>query len=145
MNKEEIYELMNENPVFYLATADGDKPKVRGMLLYKADKEGIVFHTGTMKLVYEQLKNNPNVELCFFDMKKWMQVRASGTVEVLEGNRLKEEISAHPSRAFLKGWKESGTIEEFYDSFVVFRLKNAEARTWTMEANLEPSKPIMLD
>lgn len=31
MTKEEIFALMNENPVFHLATMDGDRPHVRGM------------------------------------------------------------------------------------------------------------------
>jgi uncharacterized pyridoxamine 5'-phosphate oxidase family protein len=46
MNKQEMLELMRSNPAFYLATVDGDQPRVRGMLLYKADENGLVFHSG---------------------------------------------------------------------------------------------------
>lgn len=43
MNEQKIYELMNSNLGFYLATMDGDQPRVRGMMLFKADKDGIIF------------------------------------------------------------------------------------------------------
>jgi pyridoxamine 5'-phosphate oxidase len=145
MNKNEIYELINQNPVFFLATCDGDQPRVRGMLLYKADEEsGIVFHTGIMKDLYDQVIKNPKVELCFNDFKSGTQVRVRGELEVIDDNNLKDEISAHPTREFLKPWKDSMTQQEFYDSFVVFRLKNGIAVTWTMKDNFAPKIEIML-
>ena len=70
MTKQDVFKLMNENPVFYLATLDGDEPRVRGMLLYKADEMGILFHSGTMKEVYNQVFKSPNVQLCFNDFSK---------------------------------------------------------------------------
>jgi len=144
MNKNEIYELINKNPVFYLATCDGDQPRVRGMLLYKADESGIIFHTGTMKDLYGQVMKNPKVELCFNDFKSGTQVRVRGELEVIDDNDLKEEISNHPTRQFLKPWKDSIDLQEFYNSFVVFRLKNGIAVTWTMEDNFAPKTEIML-
>ena len=65
MVKEEIFKLMNENPVFHLATMDGDQPRVRGMLLFRADEEGIIFHTASTKDVFQQIMKNPKAELCF--------------------------------------------------------------------------------
>ena len=47
MEEQKIYELINENLGFYLATMDGDQPRVRGMMLFRADKNGIVFHTAS--------------------------------------------------------------------------------------------------
>lgn len=46
MNKEQIIEFINKNRTCYLATCEGKQPRVRGMLTYKADKDGIVFHAG---------------------------------------------------------------------------------------------------
>ena len=43
MTANDIFELIGKNPVFHLATMDGDQPRVRGMLLFRADKNGIVF------------------------------------------------------------------------------------------------------
>lgn len=59
MNEQKIYELMNSNLGFYLATMDGDQPRVRGMMLFKADKDGIIFHTASTKDVYNSFKKIP--------------------------------------------------------------------------------------
>ena len=61
MNKNEIIEAINKNPVFYLATMDGDMPRVRGMLLYKADENEIVFHTAKMRDLFHQIMKNNKV------------------------------------------------------------------------------------
>lgn len=112
------------------------------MLLYKADENGIIFHTGIMKDVYGQVVNNPKVELCFNG--NGTQVRVSGELEIVDDNNLKDEISEHPTRKFLKPWKESGELNDFYKTFVVFRLKNGTATTWTIEKNFAPKELIKL-
>lgn len=124
MTRQEILELMNSNPAFHLATMDDDQPRVRAILLYKADKDGIVFHSGIMKDIYKQICQNPKVELCFNDFNKNIQLRVSGKLEIVDDNDLKDEIANHPSRGFLKSWKERGTLQDFYNTFVVFRLRN---------------------
>ncbi len=144
MTGQEIFALMNSNPAFFLATVEGDQPRGRGMLLYKADEEGIVFHTGTMKDVYKQIMNNPKVEVCFNDFGKGIQVRVHGSLELVDDNALKDEISKHPTRQFVKDWKESGALEDFYRTFVVFRLKNGLATIWTMETNFAPKEEVSL-
>lgn len=144
MNKNQIYELMNNNVGFALATIDGDVPRVRFMMLYKADDGGIVFHTSAAKDVYKQIAKNQNVELCFHDAKNNIQVRVSGTLEIVSDTAIKDEISNHPTRAFLQPWKQSVSLEDFYNSFMVFRMKDGKAVTWTMETNLAPKNQINL-
>ena len=34
MNKNEIFEFLNANPIFHLATVEGNKPRVRAMMIY---------------------------------------------------------------------------------------------------------------
>ncbi len=144
MNKQEIFELMNNNKAFFLATTEDDQPRVRGMLLYKADESGIVFHTGIMKDVYKQIVQNPKAELCFNDFKSGTQVRVRGELEIVNDDNLKDEISEHPSRTFLKPWKENGSLDDFYKTFIVFRLKGGKATTWTIEKNFAPKDEILL-
>ena len=46
MTKEELFKMMNENPVMHLATVDENGfPRVRGILMFKACEGGIIFHT----------------------------------------------------------------------------------------------------
>ncbi|MBQ1997948.1 MAG: pyridoxamine 5'-phosphate oxidase family protein [Spirochaetales bacterium] len=138
MNEKEIYALMNANPVFHLATVEGDQPRVRGMLLFRADENGLIFHTASTKDVYTQIMNNPKVEMCFSG--NGTQVRVTGVLENVTDDELKEEIFNHPSRKFLQAWKEKGI-----DSLLqIFRMKNCEAITWTMETNFVKKEPIQL-
>ncbi len=138
MTKEEIYTLMVENPVFFLATTEGTQPHVRGMLLYKADEEGIIFHTGAHKDLYKQISNNAKVELCFNG--RGTQVRIAGTLEEVKDKVLEEEIYAHPTRQFLRDWKEQG-IE---CDLVIYKLKHGQAVTWSMAQNFAAKEPIQL-
>lgn len=138
MKKEELFTIMNENPVFHLATMDGNQPRVRGMLLYRADEDGIIFHTASTKDVYKQIKENPKAELCF--QGQGIQIRVSGILESVEDEGLKNEIFNHPSRKFLQAWKDKG-IDGLLQ---IFRLKNGVAVTWSMETNFEGKKPIQL-
>lgn len=138
MNEKEMYALMNANPGFYLATVEGDQPRVRGMFLFRADENGIIFHTASTKDVYSQIKKNPKVEMCFFG--EGTQIRVTGVLEQVIDDELKEEIFNHPSRKFLQAWKEKG-IDHLLQ---IFRMKNCEAVTWTMETNFAKKEPILL-
>lgn len=138
MTKQEIFELMNKNPHFHLATMDGDQPRVRGMLLFRADEDGIIFHTASAKDVYGQIKVNPKAELCFFNGET--QIRVTGILEQTDDEELRNEIFSHPSRKFLQSWRDLG-IENLLS---VFCMKNGRAVTWTMETNFEEKKIIEL-
>ena len=138
MVKEELFQIMNENPVLHLATMEGDQPRVRGMLLFRADEEGIIFHTASTKDVYKQIQKNPKVELCF--QGEGIQIRVTGVLELVEDEALREEIFNHPTRKFLQAWNAQGI-----DGLLrIFRLKHGTAVTWTMETNFEEKKPIQL-
>ncbi len=138
MTKQEIYQLMNQNPVFHLATVERDQPRVRGMLLFRADEEGIIFHTASSKDLFRQIQQNPKAKLCF--QGNGVQVRVSGVLEQVQDEALREEIFAHPTRKFLQAWKELG-IEHL---LTVFRMRDGKAVTWTMETNFDKKEYIEL-
>ena len=138
MTKAEVIQFMNANPACHLATADGNQPRVRGMLMYRADEQGILFHTGTTKDLCKQLMANPRVELCFNNMKDGVQVRVCGKAELVENQKLKEEVVAN--RPFMKPWID----QHGYKFMAIFRVKNAAATVWTMASNLEPKVSIQL-
>lgn len=50
--------------VFYLATTDGNKPKVRPFSIVTEFEGKIYIYCGKQKEVYKQLKNNPYIEIC---------------------------------------------------------------------------------
>jgi len=145
MTKQELFDFMNQTGSFHLATVDGGEPRVRAIMLYKADDTGIYFHTGPFKEVYRQIMQNPNVQLCFNDPASGMQVRVRGALEMVSTPELKREVAGHPSRAFMQAWKaHCATEEEFYAMFDVFCLKGGVANVWTFQTNFAPKEDIAL-
>jgi pyridoxamine 5'-phosphate oxidase len=138
MTKTEILEFLNANPVCYLATSEHNKPHVRAIRIHHADEKGIIFQTVDGKDLPKQLMENPNVEVCFYSLKKNLQVRVSGRATVVEDAELKKEIAE--KRPFLKPWIE----EKGLDVIPVFRIVDCVAFTWTMETNLDPKQYINL-
>jgi pyridoxamine 5'-phosphate oxidase len=140
MNKQEIFDFMNQNPACYLATTEGKNPRVRGMLIYRADENGIIFNTGVTKDLFKQLQKNPNVELCFVNnsQQNFVQVRVSGVAAIENDKKIKEEIIN--DRPFLKPIAE----KLGYDAIAVLRVQKLTATVWTMATNLEPKEYIKL-
>ena len=138
MTAQEMFRLINENPAFHLATVEGDQPRVRGMLLYRADENGFIFHTASTKDVFAQIKANPKAEMCF--SCGGVQIRVQGVLEQVYDEELRREIFAHPSRKFLQAWIENGID----DLLQVFVMKNCTAVTWTMETNFCPKESVRL-
>jgi uncharacterized pyridoxamine 5'-phosphate oxidase family protein len=138
MTKEEILEFITKNPLFSLATAQGNQPHVRIIMLYKAGNDGIIFCTGRDKDVFKQLQANPAVEMCFYNPNDGRQVRIEGDVEILEDLELKMQVVEQFT--FLKPLVES----QGYEILIPFCLKNGKATVWTMETNFDPKKYIQL-
>ncbi len=74
----EVLQFLTENPTFYLATVDGDLPKVRpfGFVM---DFEGkLCFCTSNQKDVYKQMKANSNVEICTASKTgQWLRLKGN--------------------------------------------------------------------
>jgi pyridoxamine 5'-phosphate oxidase len=135
MTKEEVLGFLNQNRFFALATVDSGIPRVRTLMLHKADGTGIYFMVGKIKDVYRQLSLNPRVELCFHDEN--LQIRISGEVENLDKNlELKKEVLA--DRPFMQSWID----QVGFKYMAVFRLSKGEAVVWTLETEAEPKKTI---
>ena len=61
---EEVYEFLKECGTYFIATIDGDQPRVRPfgtVLLYE---NRLYIQTGKVKNVAKQIMKNPKVEIC---------------------------------------------------------------------------------
>jgi uncharacterized pyridoxamine 5'-phosphate oxidase family protein len=123
-----------------LATVEGNKPHVRSLLLYRADENGIIFNTGKIKDLHKQLTANPHVEMCFrnSNFQELVQIRVSGTVELVENIELKKEIVQ--KHEFLKPWVD----RDGYGFLAVYRMKKGMATIWSMATNFAPKEFIEL-
>lgn len=72
----EVYEFLKKCGTYYLATVDGDRPRVRpfGTILLYDGK--LYIQTGKKKEVSKQIALNQNVELCAFDGNIWLRIQA---------------------------------------------------------------------
>ena len=71
---EFVYKFLDEAQTYYLATVEGNQPRVRpfGTALLYDDK--LYIQTGKVKNVSKQIKANPLVELCAFKDGKWLRL-----------------------------------------------------------------------
>ena len=71
---EEVFELLKKIGTYYLATVDGDKPKVRPFGTVDLYNGKLYIQTGKKKDVSKQIEKNPNAELCAFQDGVWVRV-----------------------------------------------------------------------
>ena len=131
MDKKEILDFITKNPIAYMATLDGNKPRVRAMGTYRADENGIIFSMQSPKDVYKQLMNNPETELCYY--ADGIQIRVSGRMQQVTDMALKEEIVE--KRPFYK----PGVEEEGWDYVGAFILKDGKATVLDMKGPPSPA------
>ena len=71
---QEVYKFLKEAGVYYLATVDGDKPKVRPFGTAEIFENHLYIQTSKKKDVFKQIEANPYVELCAFNNGTWIRV-----------------------------------------------------------------------
>jgi len=70
----EVYEFLKDCGVYYLATMDGNQPRVRPFGTVSIFDNHLYIQTGKSKNVSKQIEANPNVEICAFKDGKWIRV-----------------------------------------------------------------------
>jgi pyridoxamine 5'-phosphate oxidase len=136
MTRAEIIAAINANHTCYMATVEGNKPRVRGINMHKADERGLIFQTWVKKDLHGQLAKSPQVELCF-PIKDGSQIRITGKMELVDDLALKKEIEAQ--RTFM-----TPIIKQFggYDAVAIWVLKKGQAQIWSMKENFTPKTYI---
>ncbi len=130
MNVQECVEFANQNPVCFLASMDGSQPRVRTVLLVKADDSGFYFDLLSPKKVVRQLLENPKAEVCFYnnasDLMQARQMRVTGVMELVEDEAVIQQVAS--DRSFLDQLAGQPTAPLTR----VFRLSHGEIHFWTM-------------
>ena len=115
----EVYEFLKKCGTYYLATMDGDQPRVRPFGTYDIFEDKLYIQTGKIKPVANQMKANPKIEISGMADGKWIRITAEA---VLDDNieAQKHMLDAYPSlQAMYK--PGDGNTEVYY-------LKNATAQ-----------------
>jgi pyridoxamine 5'-phosphate oxidase len=126
MDFKDCVKFANENRDCYLATVEGDQPRVRAMGMWYADETGFYFQSQTVKALYKQLEKNPKVEICFHDKGSGRVMRVYGRAKIITNAKIRAKCIEE--RQFLKGM---GITTPDNPLLAVFQVYTGEAYFWT--------------
>ena len=86
---EKVCEFLKSAGVYYLATVEGDQPRVRPFGTAHIFEGKLYIQTGKVKPVSKQLAANPKCEICAFKDGVWLRVAA----ELVEDDRVEARKS----------------------------------------------------
>ncbi len=93
---EQVYDFLKKCGTYYLATVEGEQPRVRPFGTVDLFEGKLYIQTGLSKSVAQQLKADPKVELCAFDGERWLRVAATAVHDDnIEAQ--KHMLAAYPS------------------------------------------------
>ena len=73
---KEVYEFLKKCQTYYLATVDGDQPRVRPFGTVNIFDDKLYIQTGKAKNVSKQIQTNPKIEISAFDGSDWIRIEA---------------------------------------------------------------------
>lgn len=115
---EKVLEFLKNAEVYYLATVDGDQPRVRPFGTIHIFEGKLYIQTGKVKDVSKQIHKNPKAEICAFKDGAWL--RLAGTL--VEDERVEAKASMLDAYPTLKGMYAADD-----DNTEVFYFKDATA------------------
>ena len=125
---ERVYQFLKEASVYYLATVEGDQPRVRPFGTVHIFEGKLYIQTGKIKPCSKQLMANPKAEICAFHNSSWLRVAA----ELYDDDRVeakKAMLDANPE--LRKMYSEDDKI------FEVFYLSNLSAQIHSLHESPE--------
>lgn len=93
---QEVYEFLKACGTYYLATVEGDQPRVRPFGTVDIFEGKLYIQTGKVKAVSKEMEANPKVEICAFNGEKWIRVAG----EVVRDDRIepkKHMLDSYPN------------------------------------------------
>jgi uncharacterized pyridoxamine 5'-phosphate oxidase family protein len=114
----EVYEFLKKAGTYYIATIDGDQPRVRPFGTVNIFDGKLYIQTGKKKNCAKQIMANPKVEICAMNGGEWIRVAAT----LVEDPRIEAQQSMLDAYPSLQGMYKAGDGNN-----VVFYLKDAEA------------------
>lgn len=115
---ERVCEFLKQAGVYYLATVEGDQPRVRPFGTAHIFEGKLYIQTGKVKPVSRQLGENPRAEICAFHNGTWIRIAG----ELVEDDRVEAKKSMLDAYPNLRGMynENDGNTQVLY-------FRNAEA------------------
>lgn len=112
----EIYDFLKNSGVYFLATVDGDTPKVRPFGTIEIFENKLYIQTGKSKDVYKQIEKNNNVEISAFNNGRWIRI----TGKLIPDDRReakKDMLDKNPQLRGMYNEDDDNTIVLYLDSY----------------------------
>jgi len=93
---QEVYDYLKKCETYFLATEEGDQPRVRPFGTINIFEGKLYIQTGKAKDVSKQMLANPKIEISAFDGAEWIRIAATA----VEDDRLEAKrsmLDAYPS------------------------------------------------
>ncbi len=126
-----VEQFLKDAETYYLATADGDQPRVRPFGTAHVFEDKLYIQTGKVKDVSKQIHANPKVEICAFKDGQWLRV--AGTL--VEDERLEAKQSMLDAYPMLQQMykADDGNTEVFYFKDAVATFSSFTSAPETVE------------
>ena len=113
-NMEEVCKFLKDCGYYFLATADGDQPRVRPFGTANIFEGKLYIQSGKVKNVAHQIAANPKVEICAFNAGRGNWIRIETTLVPDERVEAKAAmLDAHPSLKKMYAADDDNTIVYF--------------------------------
>ena len=86
---KDVNEFLKKSGAFFVATEEGDQPRVRPFGVVNIFEDKLYIMTGKSKNVSKQMQTNPKVEICACIGEKWLRVEA----QVVRDERREAKVS----------------------------------------------------
>lgn len=109
---ERVTQFLKEAQTYYLATVEGDQPRVRPFGTAHIFEGRLYIQTGKVKNVSKQLMTNPKAEICAFKGGEWIRIAG----ELIEDDRMEARqsmLDAYPSLQNMYA-ADDGNTQVFY-------------------------------
>ena len=114
---QEVYEFLKDCGTYYLATVDGDQPRVRPFGTIDIFDGKLYIQTGKVKDVSKQIAKNSKVEICAFKDGTW--VRIAGNLVRDERIEAKEHmLDAYPNLKAMYDAHDDNTEVLYFENAV---------------------------
>ena len=110
---ERVYNFLKDAETYYLATVEGDQPRVRPFGTVMLFEGKLYIQTGKIKPVAKQIDANGKVELCAFKNGEW--IRLAGTLIEDDRNEARQAmLDLYPSLQAMYKADDGNTVVYYF-------------------------------
>lgn len=125
---QEVYDFLKKAGTYYLATVEGDQPRVRPFGTVNIFEGKLYIQTGKVKPCSKQMLANPKIEICAFTGGEWIRIAA----KAIEDDRVEAKesmLEAYPNlKAMYSATDDNTQVLYLKDAVATFSSFSAPPR-----------------